>query len=427
MGVAARALGRIGALVGVYYWTLRRNYGSLMEGAQLFEDMRKREEQALELNDNVLQGLVVAKMSLDLGDQRRASEALETAIGSASHMITDLLGPDRSGSSARLLRGTAAVTAPHGGPGGPDAPADAGTTAGRDDRRHVTGAVRAVIVDDTPDLRLLLRLTLERDGDISIVGEAEDGLQGIEAARRLQPQLVMLDLAMPVMDGLEALPRIKAACPSAKVVVLSGFEAGAMQERSMRAGADAYVQKGTPPREILALVRALLGRDGGATATVPSARHPEAAAATPTAASPVAPRARPSPRPAAACRRRDGDRAPGRPRRDDTDGNGVLGYANAAARRCSGSASRARRHAARRAPARRPLAAAVGAAEPQPARTTWPAGVHDRMIGGAVPWTSRCAPTVPTSSSASPPRAPTRRSTGCARPSAPRRTRSATR
>jgi hypothetical protein len=103
----------IGALVGVYYWTLRRNYGSLMEGAQLFEDMRRREEQALELNDNVLQGLVVAKMSLDLGDQRRASEALKTAIGSASHMITDLLGPDRRGSSDRLLRGSAAVTAPH--------------------------------------------------------------------------------------------------------------------------------------------------------------------------------------------------------------------------------------------------------------------------------------------------------------------------
>lgn len=102
----------VGALVGVYYWTLRRNYGSLMEGAQLFEDMRKREEQALELNDNVLQGLVVAKMSLDLGDQRRASAALETAISSASHMITDLLGSERRGSSERLLRGSPAVTAP---------------------------------------------------------------------------------------------------------------------------------------------------------------------------------------------------------------------------------------------------------------------------------------------------------------------------
>jgi hypothetical protein len=86
------------AAVGVYYWTLRRTYGSLMRGAQLFEDMRQREAQALELNDNVLQGLVVAKMSLDLDQRDKAIAALETAIGAASHMITDLLGnyPDRS-------------------------------------------------------------------------------------------------------------------------------------------------------------------------------------------------------------------------------------------------------------------------------------------------------------------------------------------
>lgn len=134
--------------------------------------------------------------------------------------------------------------------------------------------VRAVIVDDTPDLRLLLRLTLERDGDISVVGEAEDGRQGIEVTARLQPDLVMLDIAMPVMDGLEALPRIKAGCPDARVVVLSGFEAGAMQDRALRAGADAYVQKGASPKEILALVRTLLGRDPEPTATVPSARSP---------------------------------------------------------------------------------------------------------------------------------------------------------
>ena len=134
----------------------------------------------------------------------------------------------------------------------------------------VAGTVRAVIVDDTADLRLLLRLILERDGDISVVGEAEDGLQGVEVAGRLQPHLVMLDLAMPVMDGLEALPRIKAASPAATVVVLSGFEAGAMQTRSMGAGADAYLQKGTSPEEIRALVRTLLGRAHDAARTPPS-------------------------------------------------------------------------------------------------------------------------------------------------------------
>jgi hypothetical protein len=99
----------ITASVGVYYWTLRRTYGSLMRGAQLFEDMRQRESQALELNDNVLQGLVVAKMAFDLDQQEKAQSALDSAIAAASHMITDLLGthPDRSDSG--MLRTRAAA------------------------------------------------------------------------------------------------------------------------------------------------------------------------------------------------------------------------------------------------------------------------------------------------------------------------------
>lgn len=82
----------VGAVVGVYYWTLRRTYSSLMDGAQLFQDLRQREQQALELNDTVLQGLVVAKMALDLDDTRRAQESLSASIDSASRIITDLLG-----------------------------------------------------------------------------------------------------------------------------------------------------------------------------------------------------------------------------------------------------------------------------------------------------------------------------------------------
>ncbi len=97
----------VGLLVAIYYWTLRRNYGSLMRGAQLFEDLRKREQQALELNDSVLQGLVVAKLALDLNDVPRAHAALTTSIGSASHIITDLLGSEHF--SIELLRSAPAV------------------------------------------------------------------------------------------------------------------------------------------------------------------------------------------------------------------------------------------------------------------------------------------------------------------------------
>lgn len=100
------------AAVGVYYWSLRRGYGPLMRGAKLFEDLRQREQQALELNDNVLQGLVVAKLALDLGEHERARAALESSIGSASEIINDLLGPDHRPTATGLLRSSAALPRP---------------------------------------------------------------------------------------------------------------------------------------------------------------------------------------------------------------------------------------------------------------------------------------------------------------------------
>lgn len=81
----------VGAVVATYYFTLRRNYSSLMHGAKLFEDLRQREQQALELNDTVLQGLVVAKLALDLDDKDKAQGALTSSIESASKIITGLL------------------------------------------------------------------------------------------------------------------------------------------------------------------------------------------------------------------------------------------------------------------------------------------------------------------------------------------------
>jgi succinate dehydrogenase/fumarate reductase cytochrome b subunit len=97
----------IGAIVAVCYWSLRRNYGSLMQGAQLFVDLRQREQQALELNDTVLQGLVVAKMALDLDQPTKAQEALTASISSASRIITGLFGSKLD--SLDLLRSTPAA------------------------------------------------------------------------------------------------------------------------------------------------------------------------------------------------------------------------------------------------------------------------------------------------------------------------------
>ncbi|MDO9458026.1 hypothetical protein [Nocardioides sp.] len=97
----------VGAAVAVYYWTLRRTYSSLMEGAQLFDDLRKREQQALEINDSVLQGMVVSKMALDLDDHERARAALDASIDSASRIITNLLGSEHF--SIKLLRSAPAA------------------------------------------------------------------------------------------------------------------------------------------------------------------------------------------------------------------------------------------------------------------------------------------------------------------------------
>ena len=102
----------VGALVAAYYFGLRRTYGPLMQGAQLFDDLRRRERQALEINDNVLQGLVVAKMALELDRRDTAVAALDTSIASASKMISSLLASEDRPVSAGLLRTSAAVLEP---------------------------------------------------------------------------------------------------------------------------------------------------------------------------------------------------------------------------------------------------------------------------------------------------------------------------
>ena len=94
------------AAVGIYYWTLRRTYGALMSGAKLFEDLRERQRQALEINDGIVQGLAAAKLSLDLGQTDITRESLESTLAAARGLITELLGEvsERPGFEAGELR-----------------------------------------------------------------------------------------------------------------------------------------------------------------------------------------------------------------------------------------------------------------------------------------------------------------------------------
>ncbi len=104
--------------------------------------------------------------------------------------------------------------------------------------------ISVVLIDDSVDLRFLVRGALERSGKFRIVAEAGDGEEGVAAVTAAQPDLVLLDIAMPVMDGLQALPLISAACPSATVVMLSAFDdTSGMPERAMDMGANGYIHK----------------------------------------------------------------------------------------------------------------------------------------------------------------------------------------
>ena len=115
--------------------------------------------------------------------------------------------------------------------------------------------IRVLLVDDTADFRMLLRLALTAEDDIEVVDEAGDGRAAVDAAGRLQPDVVLLDLAMPVMDGWEALPLLRTASPGSQVVVLSGFAAASMSASVLAAGAADYLQKGVSPDTIIDCVR----------------------------------------------------------------------------------------------------------------------------------------------------------------------------
>ncbi len=121
--------------------------------------------------------------------------------------------------------------------------------------------IRVVIADDAAGLRRLLRAVLTRGAEFEVVGEAGNGAEAVVEVSRTRPDLVLLDLAMPVMDGLEALPKIVAVSPQTRVVVLSGFDAAQMEDEARALGAHGYLTKGlSPDHMVAALHRVLDGR-----------------------------------------------------------------------------------------------------------------------------------------------------------------------
>lgn len=127
-----------------------------------------------------------------------------------------------------------------------------------------TDGLHVLVVDDSDDLRDLISMVIARHpGGWRVVGTAAQGQQAVEMAREHQPDLVLLDIAMPVMDGMEALPLIRQAAPDATVVMLSGFPFATAGPGALDAGAHGYLEKSDLVRSLIPRLEEILLRRAG--------------------------------------------------------------------------------------------------------------------------------------------------------------------
>lgn len=122
-----------------------------------------------------------------------------------------------------------------------------------------TPRIRILIADDHRIVRQGLVMVLQSEADIAVVGEADNGQQALEMARRLNPDVVLMDMSMPLMDGVQATERIRQDLPDTHVIGLSMYTEKAMMARMRAAGVSAYVNKGGDPAELLRIVRKIVG------------------------------------------------------------------------------------------------------------------------------------------------------------------------
>ncbi|MEU0400984.1 response regulator transcription factor [Streptomyces sp. NPDC006197] len=121
--------------------------------------------------------------------------------------------------------------------------------------------IRVVIADDEPLIRAGIRMILTSDPEIEVVGEAADGREAVEAARAHAADVVLLDIQMPVLDGLSALPELRRAAPAARVVVLTTFGERENVLRALEHGGAGFLLKDTAPAELIRAVRAAAAGD----------------------------------------------------------------------------------------------------------------------------------------------------------------------
>jgi len=121
--------------------------------------------------------------------------------------------------------------------------------------RSADGPFRVVVADDADSLRELLCLLLDTEPDFTVVGLATNGAEAVDVVTRTAPDLVLLDVAMPVLDGIGALPRVRTAVPDARVVIFTGFSEASLRDEVMALGADALMEKGLATGQLVDQLR----------------------------------------------------------------------------------------------------------------------------------------------------------------------------
>jgi len=128
--------------------------------------------------------------------------------------------------------------------------------------------IRVLVADDQSMVRAGFRMLLSGEEDIEVVAEASNGLEAVEKAERFEPDVILMDIRMPELDGLEATRRILDADNGARILVLTTFDLDEYVYEALRAGASGFVLKDDPPEQLLGAVRVVAGGDALLSPTV---------------------------------------------------------------------------------------------------------------------------------------------------------------
>jgi DNA-binding NarL/FixJ family response regulator len=122
-------------------------------------------------------------------------------------------------------------------------------------------SIRVLVADDQSMVRAGFRMLLADEADIEVVAEASNGLEAVDKAERFQPTVVLMDIRMPELDGLEATRRILAADPAARILILTTFDLDEYIYEALRAGASGFVLKDDPPEQLIAAIHTVAAGD----------------------------------------------------------------------------------------------------------------------------------------------------------------------